>query len=52
MAQQNASASTIESESAFHFIVEHFDPITQLQVWRTYFLENNLSETERVKLVE
>ena len=50
--QQNATAATIQSESAFHFTVEHFDPITQLQIWRTYFLQNNLSENERVKLVE
>jgi hypothetical protein len=43
---------TVEANSAFHLVVEHFDPATQLQVWRTYFLENNLRDNWEVKMVE
>jgi hypothetical protein len=34
----SSKEATVGATKAFHFVVEHFDPLTQLQVWRTYFL--------------
>lgn len=50
--ESSSREATVESTQAFHFVVEHFDPATQLQVWRTYFLEDNLREDWEVGLVE
>lgn len=39
---------SISDTEAYHFTVEHYDPTTQLQVWRTYFLDLNTKNIRKV----
>jgi hypothetical protein len=48
----DSSAETIESTKAYHFTLEHGDPITRLQVWRTYFFNTCSSEIGTILRVE
>lgn len=48
----SSKEASVKSENAFHFVVEHFDPATQLQVWRTYFLESNTRTNWDVRMIE
>jgi hypothetical protein len=43
--------ATVQSTNAFHLIVEHFDPSTRLEIWRTYFLESNIKNNWDVRII-
>jgi hypothetical protein len=48
----NSSDATIESTRAFHLTIEHIDPTTKLQIWRTYFVNLNLKANSSVEMVQ
>lgn len=47
-----SSGESIENTKAFHFSVQHSDPITKLQIWRTYFLKLCTQQSTSVSLVQ
>jgi hypothetical protein len=48
--KEKSSGETIESTKAHHFTLEHSDPITKLQIWRSYFLNTCTSEVGSISL--
>lgn len=40
----SSEKTSIADEKAFHLVVEHIDPTSKLQIWRTYFLDLNIAE--------
>lgn len=49
LASENVSAA---ETNAYHLTIEHIDPTTKLQIWRTYFLDTNIKTKTTLQMIQ